>query len=83
MDLENIEVELDEEDQAIIFLTSLPKTHEHFVDTLMYERETLTMEEVLATINSKELKKRNDQTDDFAEGLVAHGRTEWKDNKRK
>lgn len=52
LDLENIEVELDGEDQAIIFLTSLPQSYEHFVDTLMYGRETLTMDEVLAALNS-------------------------------
>src|ERR1043165_1064284 len=82
LDLENIEITLDEEDQAIIFLTSLPSSYEHFVDTLMYGRDTLTMEEVLAALNSKELKKRSDPKEEGGEGLVVRGRPDHRfDNK--
>ncbi|KAI3756784.1 hypothetical protein L1987_56607 [Smallanthus sonchifolius] len=78
LDLENIDVELEEEDHAIIFLTSLPSTYEHFVDTLMFGRETLTMEEVLSALNSKELKKRGDVKDESGDGLVVRGRPEFR-----
>lgn len=36
LDLENIDMEIDDEDNAIIFLSSLPTTYEHFVDTLVF-----------------------------------------------
>lgn len=76
LDLENIEVVLEEEDREIIFLTSLSDSYEHFVETLMYGRESLTMEEVLAALNSKELKKRGDVKEEFGEGLLTKGRTD-------
>ncbi|KAC9819660.1 hypothetical protein E3N88_45208 [Mikania micrantha] len=81
LDLENIEIVLDEEDQAIIFLTSLPQHYDHFVDTLLYGRESLTMEEVLSALNSRELKKRSDLKDEGGEGLFVRGRSDQREQK--
>ncbi|KAD4178102.1 hypothetical protein E3N88_26693 [Mikania micrantha] len=81
LDLENIEIVLDEEDQAIIFLTSLPQHYDHFVDTLLYGRESLTMEEVLSALNSRELKKRSDLKDEGGEGLFVRGRADQRDQR--
>ncbi|KAJ0844964.1 putative RNA-directed DNA polymerase [Helianthus annuus] len=83
LDLENIEVEIDEEDRAIIFLSSLPVSYEHFVDTMMFGRESLTMEEVVSAMNSKELQKKGEVKDDGSDGLYIRGRPEQRGNKSK
>ncbi|GKB82922.1 zinc finger, CCHC-type containing protein [Tanacetum coccineum] len=62
LDLANIDTEMEDEDQALMLLTSLPLSYENFVDTLLYGRESLTMEDVLATLNLRELKKRIEGT---------------------
>nr|GEZ18785.1 zinc finger, CCHC-type [Tanacetum cinerariifolium] len=62
LDLANIEVKFEDEDLALLLLTSLPGSYEHFVDTLLYGREALTLEDVMATLNSKEIKERDSAT---------------------
>ncbi|GJV77975.1 retrotransposon protein, putative, ty1-copia subclass [Tanacetum coccineum] len=47
-DLANIDVEIDDEDQALMLLTSLPSSYDNFVETLLYGRESLTLEDVLS-----------------------------------
>nr|GEY22899.1 retrovirus-related Pol polyprotein from transposon TNT 1-94 [Tanacetum cinerariifolium] len=59
LDLANIEVKFKDKDFALLLLTSLPASYEHFVDTLLYGREVLTLEDVMATLNSKEIKERS------------------------
>ncbi|GJW16056.1 zinc finger, CCHC-type containing protein [Tanacetum coccineum] len=74
LDLTNIDIEIEDEDQALMLLTSLPSSYENFVETLLYGRESLTMEDVLATLNSKELKKRTEGTkEESGDGLYVKG----------
>nr|GEU37748.1 hypothetical protein [Tanacetum cinerariifolium] len=58
LDLANIDIEIEHEDQALMLLTSLPSSYENFVETLLYGRESLTMEDVLATLNSRNLSQK-------------------------
>nr|GEV56041.1 retrovirus-related Pol polyprotein from transposon TNT 1-94 [Tanacetum cinerariifolium] len=80
------DVDIDDEDQALMLLTSLPSSYDNFVETLLYERETLTLEDVLSSLNSRELKKRTDAKDD-GDGLYVRGMSDHRDcpkrNKKK
>ncbi|GKD75877.1 zinc finger, CCHC-type containing protein [Tanacetum coccineum] len=77
LDLANINIEIEDEDQALMLLTSLSSSYENFVETLLYERESLTIEDVLATLNSRELKKRTEGTnEETSDGLYVRGRSD-------
>ncbi|GJS54337.1 retrotransposon protein, putative, ty1-copia subclass [Tanacetum coccineum] len=74
LDLANIEVKFEDEDLALLLLTSLPASYEHFVDTLLYGREALTLEDVMATLNSKEIKERSKGDGGMmVEGVICEG----------
>jgi len=81
MDLKNIEVVIDDEDQALIVLCSLPASYEHFVTTMLYGRDTISMEDVKSCLYSKELRKKvsgeSSVHDDQA--LVVRGKTGGRD----
>ncbi|GJW84421.1 retrovirus-related pol polyprotein from transposon TNT 1-94 [Tanacetum coccineum] len=79
LDLENIKVKFEDEDLALLLLTSLPASYEHFVDTLLYGREAMTLEDVI-TLNSKEIKERSKAKGDDGEGLYVRGRTNCRDS---
>ncbi|GJU96036.1 hypothetical protein Tco_1320792, partial [Tanacetum coccineum] len=77
LDLANIDIKIEDEDQALMLLTPLPSSYENFVETLLYGRESLTMEDVLATLNSRELKKRTESTkEETGDGLYVRGRSD-------
>jgi len=58
LDLENIDVTIDDEDQALLLLCALPKSLSHFKETLLYGRESLSLVEVQSALNSKELNEK-------------------------
>jgi len=78
-DLANIVVNMEDEDKTLLLLCSLPKSFEHFKDTILYGKEgTTTLEEVQSALRTKELTKFKDlKVDEGGEGLnVARGRSE-------
>ncbi|GJZ45674.1 zinc finger protein CONSTANS-LIKE 16-like protein [Tanacetum coccineum] len=81
-DLANIEVKFKDEDLALLLLTSLPALYEHFVDTLLYGQGALTLEDVMATLNSKEIKERSKAKEDDDEGLYVRERTNHRDSRQ-
>ena len=84
LDLENVNVMLEDEDRALILLSSLPNSYEHFVDTLLYGRQTLTLKDVKNALESKDLKKRSDFKDQaIGDGLFVKTKSEKKVNKDK
>lgn len=84
LDLENIDVTVDDEDQALLLLSSLPKSYATFKETLLYGRESLTLDEVQAALNSKELNHKNDEKSNvIAEGLSVRGRSDRRESRGK
>ncbi|MFQ6626445.1 hypothetical protein Gotur_004574 [Gossypium turneri] len=45
-DLKNIEIHIDDEDQAMLLLCSIPPSHKSFRDTLIYGRDKLSFKDV-------------------------------------
>lgn len=83
IDLENIRIKVEDEDQAIIVLNSLPsESYEHFVDTMMYGRESLSLEEVQNALMSKEMKRKAVlKKENNGDGLYVHGKSSKKKSK--
>nr|GEZ56208.1 retrovirus-related Pol polyprotein from transposon TNT 1-94 [Tanacetum cinerariifolium] len=81
LDLENIYVNFEDKDLALLLLTSLPASYEQFMDTLLYRREALTLKDVMATLNSKEIKEKSKAKGDDGEGLYVRGRTDHGDSR--
>ena len=52
-DLENVDIKVDDEDQALQLLFSLPSSYKHFSETLLYGRESITLKDVKAALLSK------------------------------
>ncbi|GJY87425.1 retrovirus-related pol polyprotein from transposon TNT 1-94 [Tanacetum coccineum] len=82
LDLANIEIKFEDEDLTLLLLTSLTASYEHFVDTLLYGREALTLEDVMATLNSKEIKERSKAKGDDGEVLYVRERTNRRDSRQ-
>ncbi|GJR53655.1 retrovirus-related pol polyprotein from transposon TNT 1-94 [Tanacetum coccineum] len=74
LDLNNIDVRI--EDRALILLCSLQKSYEHLVTTLLYDKETISMEDVKSALNSSQLRKKvsADYVEESANGLIVRGR---------
>nr|GEV60635.1 zinc finger, CCHC-type [Tanacetum cinerariifolium] len=82
LDLANIEVIFEDKDLALLLLTSLPASYKYFVDTLLYGQEALTLKDVMAILNSKEIKERSKAKEDNGEGLYVRGRTDRRDSRQ-
>ncbi|KAM0985898.1 hypothetical protein ACFX2C_013128 [Malus domestica] len=72
MDLKSVDNQISDEDYAITLLCSLSPSYEHFVDTMLFGRESLSLEDVKVPLNSKELKNKMSDTQDGV--LVVQGR---------
>nr|GEY21366.1 retrovirus-related Pol polyprotein from transposon TNT 1-94 [Tanacetum cinerariifolium] len=82
LNLANVKLKFKDEDLALLLLTCLPASYERFVDTLLYGRETLTLEDVLAKLNSKEIKERSKMKGGDGEGLYVRGRIDRRDSRQ-
>ncbi|MFQ6669434.1 hypothetical protein Gotur_034680 [Gossypium turneri] len=53
-DLKNVEVHIDDEDQAMLLLCSLPPSYKSFRETLIYDRDKLSFEDVKGHLLSRD-----------------------------
>ena len=62
-----VDVKIDEEDKVLILLSSLSKSHDHivitilFVTTILYGKKILILKEVTITLLSNEIRKKSNQ----------------------
>uniref|UniRef100_A0A2N9J5P5 CCHC-type domain-containing protein n=1 Tax=Fagus sylvatica TaxID=28930 RepID=A0A2N9J5P5_FAGSY len=85
-DMLRIDIKFEDEDKAMMLLTSLPASYEHLVTTLLYGKETLELEEVSGALLDHYQRKHKDSAESSGEGLVVkgyqdHGRKKDKDDK--
>lgn len=71
-DLESVEVEISDEDQVILLLMSLSKQFDQLRDTLMYGKQTVTLDEVMNSIHSKQLELGSSGKVNKAQGEVLY-----------
>ncbi|KAG8499930.1 hypothetical protein CXB51_006489 [Gossypium anomalum] len=73
--LEAIEVQYDKEDLGLILLCSLPPSYSTFRDTILYSRESLTVDEVYNSLTSYDkMKHLVVKPDSQGVGLIVHRR---------
>ncbi|KAG8481664.1 hypothetical protein CXB51_026499 [Gossypium anomalum] len=73
--LEAMEVQYDKEDLGLILLCSLPPSYSTFRDTILYSRESLTVDEVYDSLTSYDkMKHLVVKPDSQGEGLIIRGR---------
>ncbi|KAG8483146.1 hypothetical protein CXB51_022101 [Gossypium anomalum] len=73
-----IEVQYDKEDLGLILLCSLPPSYSTFRDTILYSRESLTVDEVYDSLTSHDkMKHLVVKPDSQGEGLIVRGRQDW------
>lgn len=55
MDLNNIDVRLENQVQALLLLCSLPSSLKHFRDIMLYGKDTISYKEIKSILKSKQL----------------------------
>nr|GEW65313.1 putative reverse transcriptase domain-containing protein [Tanacetum cinerariifolium] len=82
LDLQGVGVKLDDEDQALILICSLPGSYENFVDTMLYGRTTIFVNDVKDALLSKELKRKVFRYEGSGSGQFAsRGRSQERNNR--
>jgi len=69
-----VDVKIDEEDKALILLSSLSESYDYIITTMLYGKEALILEEITSILLSNEIKKRSNQEEHIGSSLVVTGR---------
>ena len=76
-DLNNLNIEIPEEVQAILLLNALPSRYDSLKETLKYSREAIRVYEIASAARSKEMEYKETSTVKLnGEGNYARGRSE-------
>ena len=65
-----VDVKIDEEDKALILLSSLSQSYDYIITTILYGKKTLILEEVTSTLLSNEIRKIPNQEEQLRSGFV-------------
>jgi len=58
-DLVKLEVNMEDEEKALMLLNELLSNYEHFKDVMLFRRDqTITLEEVQSSIRTKEMQRK-------------------------
>ena len=76
MELDTIGMKTEEEDKAIILLVSLPSSYEHLRTTLLYGKDTLGLDKVVATLISHEAMKKKESSKHLEGNVVVTSENE-------
>jgi len=71
-----VDVKINEENKALILLSSLPESCVHIITTMLYGKKTLILEKATSTLLSNEIRKRSNQVEQEGSGLVTMRRKE-------
>lgn len=64
-------MKISDEDKVFLLLSSFSKSSEGFVDTMLYGMTTLNLEDVKASLSSKDFHKNNRHKVNDGDGLIA------------
>ena len=67
----------------MILLSSLPKSYDHIVTTMLYSKDTLILEEVTSTLLSNEIKKKAKSRGEDMIGFGGHGKERKRRRKKR
>ena len=85
-DLLNLDVKFEDEDLALMLLSSLPDEFEHLETTLLHGKENVSLDAVCSALYSHELRKQDKmktKSTTSEEALVARGRQQSQTKERR
>ncbi|WRX29264.1 hypothetical protein QQP08_021751 [Theobroma cacao] len=68
--LKKVDVKVEEKEKTLLFLASLPYSYKVFVESLICEMDTITLEQAQATLMSHEARKKSKEGDRDPNGLA-------------
>ncbi|CAL9006776.1 unnamed protein product, partial [Prunus brigantina] len=71
--LRKVDVKIEEEDKALILLTSLPDSYENLVTTLLYGKDTVSLEQVQTSLVSHDIRRKGPRDDGHETALAVQG----------